>query len=83
MYQFSGHANVFNGRHWKKYEVREKATSFPLATKRCTESAIKQHREASRKRSVKIEAVNVTIERLGRIVSATVQEESAVERQGE
>lgn len=66
MYQFSGTGRIFNGRYWREYDVRAKAGNFRVAIARCTASALKQHKAATKSRT--IEQIAVSIERLGKVI---------------
>lgn len=75
IYQFTGSVNVFNGRYWRSVDVREKASTLQAAT-----AAAARHGIAEAKRLWKmrrIEAVHVSIERLGQVVPVDTPEENA------
>lgn len=68
MYQFSGKAQIFNGRYWHAVTVREQATSLPVAVNRAVRKALKAKRKNER-----ITAVSITLERLGKVLSTDEQ----------
>lgn len=69
MYQFTGVVKVFNGRFWRQMEVREKASTLQAATAAATRNGIKELKR--RWKIHRIEAVSVTLERLGPVLTTT------------
>jgi hypothetical protein len=64
MYQFTGHVALFiKGRYWRKYEMRVKARSYPVASRMALRLAMTEIPARTR-----VEGIEIKLERLGKIV---------------
>lgn len=67
MYQFAGKIRVFNGHYWRELPVREKASTLQAATGAAVRNGLKVAKKQFKIH--RVEAVSVTVERLGPVIN--------------